>query len=381
MIGNLSIRIALLLAVCAAAGCNSSKQNDAAEAPPPAQVVQAGSASLVRVEHPQQFPLTAATSYSAASTLNVTGTVTPDVTLTVPVITMASGRVVGLYAKLGDAVKKGQLLMRVSSDDITSGYSAYRKAVADEKLSKEQLVRAQLLCDKGAIPKSQLELAEDTEQKAVVDVQTSAEHLKLFGVRDMNAPDQATVNVYAPISGVLISQNVTDASAAGNSLTGSPNAFTIADLSRVWILCDVYENDLAKVHVGQQADVHVSSFPDKMFKGTISDIGAVLDANTHTAKVRIVVPNPGGILRVGMFATATFHGSTEHTYAQVPATAVLHLHDRDWVYVPTGGAEFRRVSVQAGDMLPNNMQAIVSGLAPGQQVVTNALELENTVEP
>jgi cobalt-zinc-cadmium efflux system membrane fusion protein len=115
-----------------------------------------------------------------------------------------------------------------------------------------------------------------------------------------------------------------------------------------------------------------------VLKGTISDIGAVLDPNIRTGKVRIQVENPGDFMRLGMFATATFHGRTPEIHTAVPATAVLHLHDREWVFTPAGEGKFRRVGVDGGVMLPGNQQEIISGLNPGQQVVANALELENS---
>jgi cobalt-zinc-cadmium efflux system membrane fusion protein len=114
--------------------------------------------------------------------------------------------------------------------------------------------------------------------------------------------------------------------------------------------------------------------------GVVSDIGAVLDPQIRTAKVRIQVDNPNTLMRVGMFATATLHGKTLETRPQVPATAVLHLHDRDWVYVPAGEGSFRRVPVRAGDILSGNMQEILSGIDVGQQVVANALALQNTAD-
>jgi len=96
--------------------------------------------------------------------------------------------------------------------------------------------------------------------------------------------------------------------------------------------------------------------------------------------VRIEVPNPEGLLRLGMFATATFFSKESHVHAVVPATAVLHLHDRNWVFVPAGGKVFQRVEVGAGDMLPGGRQVILTGISPGQQVVGNVLELEETLE-
>ncbi len=189
-----------------------------------------------------------------------------------------------------------------------------------------------------------------------------------------------TAKVYAPATGVVIAQNVTNAAATGVTFAGSATAFTIADLSQVWIICDVYENDLPMVHVGQTADIRLNSYPDRVVTGTISEIDAVLDPSIRTAKVRIQVPNPDHLMRIGMFATATFHGRRLQDHTSVPAAAILHLHDRDWVYVPAGNGKFKRVGVVGGAMLPGGMQEVISGLTAGQQVVSRALELENTVD-
>jgi cobalt-zinc-cadmium efflux system membrane fusion protein len=292
--------------------------------------------------------------------------------------------VVNILVKIGDFVKKGQLLMEVASDDISGAYSTYHKAVADEVLAKTQLRRATLLYDKGAIPKSQLEIAQDTEDKAVVDVQTALEHLRLLGVKDPDGPQVQTVKIYSPATGVIIQQNVTEAAPAINALNSAPNLFTIADLSHVWVICDVYENDLAQVHTGQIADIRLNAYPDRVLQGVISEIDAALDPNIRTGKVRIQVQNPGYFMRLGMFATATFHGKRVETHAAVPSGALLHLHDRAWAYVPDTSTQvngqFRRVAVETGANLPNGMIEIISGLQPGQQVVTNALELQDTVE-
>jgi cobalt-zinc-cadmium efflux system membrane fusion protein len=143
-------------------------------------------------------------------------------------------------------------------------------------------------------------------------------------------------------------------------------------------MCDVYENDFPFVHLGEYADVRLNAYPDKVFKGRISNIGPILDPTIRTAKVRLEMQNPG-LMRIGMFASATFHGQQEEMHAMVPATAILHLHDRDWVYVPAGGGEFRRIEVVGGKMLPGTMQE-VTGIQPGQQVVANALVLQATVQ-
>jgi membrane fusion protein, heavy metal efflux system len=125
--------------------------------------------------------------------------------------------------------------------------------------------------------------------------------------------------------------------------------------------------------------VKLTAYPDLVVSGRVSNIGAVLDPSIRTAKVRIEVKNPGQ-MRPGMFVTATFKGQKKETHASIPASAILHLHDRDWIYVPAGQNKFRRVEVTSGRNLPDKMQEIVSGVKPGDKVVSNALVLQNTVE-
>jgi cobalt-zinc-cadmium efflux system membrane fusion protein len=371
----------LALAVAAillAAGCGTNTtKNAAAEAPPPAQVEHEGDANIVQVDKGKaaQFPLATATEYKAASQLSVTGVVNPDIARTVPVISIASGRVVEIRARLGDTVKKGQLLLRVQSADIAAAYSDYRKAVADETLANTQFDRAKGLYDHGAISLNDFQVAEDTNNKAKVDVETTAEHLRVLGA-PLDHPS-GIVDIVAPIAGVITDQQVTNA--AGIQGLSSTNPFTISDLSDVWIICDVYENDLSNVRLGDTADVRLNAYPDHVVTGTISNIGAVLDPNIRTAKVRIQVHNPGN-MRPGMFVTATFRGQKKESHAAIPAAAILHLHDRDWVYLPAGGDKFKRLAIVPGETLPNNMQEVISGLKPGDQVVSNALVLQNTVE-
>jgi len=358
-------------------GCGAKGQTDpAAGAPPVAEVEKEGDASLVKVDHPEQFPLATATRRDSVPELAVTGVVAADVSRNVPVISLASGRVVEIHARLGDQVTKGQLLMRVQSADISGAFSDYRKAVADEKLARAQLDRSKLLFDHGAVAQKDLEVAQDAADKSRVDVETAAEHIRVLG-GDIDHPT-AAVDIFAPVSGVVIEQNVT-AAAGVKTLDNSPNLFTIADLSQVWILCDVYENDLAGVHEGQYAEIHVNAYPNRVLRGRIDNMGPIMDPNLRTAKIRLQVENPG-FLRFGMFVTATFHGQQPETHALVPSTAVLHLHDRDWVYVPAENGRFRRVEVTGGAMLPGNMQEIRMGIQPGQRVVENALVLQNTVE-
>jgi membrane fusion protein, heavy metal efflux system len=355
-------------------GCGS-KDNTAAEAPPPATVVPGLDVTHFAVDHPERYPVAMAVEYQAPSKLVVTGAVYPDVARTVPVVTLASGRVVDIRARLGDTVQKGQLLLRIRSDDVSTGYDAYRKAVADELLARKQLDRAKLLYEHGAIALQDLETAQDNEDDAKTTLDTSTEHLKLLG----NDPEHpgGIVEITSPTTGQITDQEVV----LGSTIQSySANPFTISDLSYVWVVCDVYENDIANLQVGEPAEVQLNAFPGQVLKGTVGNIGALLDPTIRTAKVRIEVPNPGNKIRVGMFATATFYGMKRETYVSVPATAIIHLHDRDWVYTPAPNQMFQRLEVKSGDQLPGHMQQVLSGLQSGQKVVTNALSLQTAID-
>jgi cobalt-zinc-cadmium efflux system membrane fusion protein len=354
-------------------GCKSKPEGDGA--PPPAHVVQVQDMNLITIDSDDvgKFQLAAAEKIELASELKATGSVVPDVSREVPVISLANGRVVDIRARLDDNVKKGQLLLKVQSPDVTNAFDAYLKAANDEQLANKAYVRAQDLYKHGAVSQAALEQAEDTEKDAKADLTAAEEQLTTLGV-DKDHPS-SVVNVYAPISGVIVAQNVTNAAAAGVALSGSATAFTIADLSRVWVVCDVYENDIPRLQLGQEAKIAINAYPDRPLAGRVSDIGPILDPTLRTAKVRIEVANPG-FLKLGMFATATFTSRVKETHAAVPAAAILHLHDRDWVFVPAGGNQFKRTEVHAGQMISGNRQEVLSGLEPGRQVVANALLLE-----
>jgi cobalt-zinc-cadmium efflux system membrane fusion protein len=195
-----------------------------------------------------------------------------------------------------------------------------------------------------------------------------------------NDPDKmnSTVDIFAPTAGVITDQQVTTGSLV--QAYSTPYPFTISDLSATWVVCDVYENDLAGVRIGDAAEIGLNAYPDRMFHGKVSNIGAILDPNLRTAKVRIEVQNPG-IMRLGMFVRATFRGQTTEMHTIVPASAVLHMHDRDFVYVPAAGKKFRRVEVVGGDLLTENtnLQELKSGIRPGEEVVTNALVLDHVL--
>jgi membrane fusion protein, heavy metal efflux system len=329
------------------------------------------------VEHPDTFKLVAVESRSLPTILATSGTVSPDVNRTIHVTSLGSGRVVELDARLGDQVRRGQVLLAIASSDLGSANSDYQKARADEQLSRKALDRAQLLYSHGALAEKDLQVAQDTEDKAGVDVQTTAQRVRLLG----GDPDHpaSVIQLRAPVSGVIVEQNVAGAEGI-KSLDNSPSLFTIADLSQVWILCDVYENDLGSVRLGDAAEIRLNPFPDRIFHGTVTDISRVLDPNTRSAKVRVVLPNPDGALRPGTYATATLRSRKLQPQLVVPGTAIMRLQDKDWLFVQETPQRFRQLEVRTIGRTEDGSQQIAAGAAQsGQEVVLNALEFSSAM--
>jgi cobalt-zinc-cadmium efflux system membrane fusion protein len=374
IVATVCVGLSLFIAGCERKVSTPDKV-EASTGPQPTTVEPDLDANNFKVDHPERFPLATAAERIAAPELNVTGVVNPDVSRQVPVPSLATGRIVEINARLGDEVKKGQLLFKVRSADMANAFSNYRQAVKNEELTKIQLIRANTLFEHGAIPKSAQEVAQNAEDDNLVVLDTAKEQIGLLGAD----PDHPTgiVQVFAPVSGTITDQEITDQSAVQSY--SAPNPFTISDLSHVWIVCDVWENNMAQVHIGEYADIHLVAYPDRILKGRISNILPIIDPNIRTAKVRLQVDNPG-LMRIGMFVTATFHGETMEKRATVPASAILHLHDREWVYAPLGNGRFRREEVSAGNMLPGNMQEVVRGIKSGDQIISNALVFQNTVD-
>jgi cobalt-zinc-cadmium efflux system membrane fusion protein len=233
-----------------------------------------------------------------------------------------------------------------------------------------------VLYDKGAIAAKDLEAAQDLEDKAKVDVSTSEQRVRVLGADP--AHPSALLELRAPVPGTIVEQNVAGFEGV-KSLDNTPNLFTIADLSEVWVVCDVFENDLGDVHLGDAAEIRLNAFGDRVFHGKVANISRVLDPNTRSAKVRIVLANADGALRPGMFAVAKFRSRKMTERVVVPATAIMRLHDKDWVFRKEGDKNFRRVVVQADGLAPDGMQEIRDGVKVGDEVVANALEFSTEV--
>ena len=331
---------------------------------------------VFEADHPELFKTAKAQTRSLPTEVTANGTVSPDVNRTIHVTSLGGGRVVDLKVKLGDSVGKGQTLLVISSPDLSGAFSDYQKAKADEVLSHKALDRSQMLYDRGAIAAKDLEAAQDAEDKAKVDLETADHHVRILGGDP--AHPSPLIELKAPVAGTIVEQNVAGSEGV-KSLDNTPNLFTIANLAEVWVVCDVFENDLGEVHLQDAAEIHLNAFPDRVFHGRVADISRVLDPNTRSAKVRIVLPNGDGALRPGMFALAKFRSRKLTDRVVVPSTAIMRLHDKDWVFRKEGDKQFRKITVQADGLAPDGMQEIRDGLKPGDAVVINALEFSTEV--
>ncbi|MGO9015053.1 MAG: efflux RND transporter periplasmic adaptor subunit [Dissulfurispiraceae bacterium] len=364
---------ALLLLTCSGFGC----RRGAADGDTHNVIVKSPDPGVLQMEHPEQFPLVEAEARKVADETPVNGVVAPDVNRSVAVLSLSGGRVVDIKARLGDDVKKGQILLRIHSPDLAAAFSDFEKAQADEMLSRKQLERAKGLFANGANAAKDLEAAQNAEDKAKVDLKIAADHVRVLG----GDPDHFSpvLDVRAPISGTIVEQNVTGGTGV-RSLDATPNLFTIADLSRVWVLCDVYEDDISRVHLGDTAEVRLNAFQDRLFRGIVSNISRVMDPNIRSAKVRIELDNPGLVMRSGMFVTAVIRSPKSIERPVLPASAIVRLHDKYWVFQPLGGNRFRRTEVQTGPEVNDTLQQILSGLKVHDKVVVNALQFSSASE-
>ena len=365
----LAISVALL-ALAASVAC--TKDTPAATSKPAVTI----DPDVFETDHPELFKTAKAETRPLPTQVTANGTVSPDVTRTIHVTSLGGGRVIDLKVKLGDTVTKGQTLLVISSPDLAAAMSDYQKAKADEVLSHKALDRAQMLFDRGAIAAKDLETAQASEDKAKVDLSTAEQHVHVLGADP--AHPSALIDLKAPVAGTIVEQNVAGFEGV-KSLDNTPNLFTIADLGEVWVVCDVFENDLGEVHLGDSAEIRLNAFPERAFHGKVADISRVLDPNTRSAKVRIVLGNGDGSLRPGMFAVATFRSRKLTERVVVPATAIMRLHDKDWVFRKEGAKRFRKIMAQADGLAPDGMQEIREGVKPGDELVTNALEFSTEV--
>ncbi len=361
----------LALTALTTVGCHRAAQGD----PQPAQAVEVRQPNEFRLAHPGQFPLVAVSSANLPDTFEVPGTIAPVADRVIPIYSPLPGRILRLNAQLGFPVRAGQPLAVIASADLQQAYSDYAKAQAARQLAQKEAERTQLLVQHGAAAARDLDAAQAALSQARADTAAARTRLLQVGA-DPNRPT-ATFTVRAPRTGVVVDL----ASAPGSylrSLDNSTPLMTIADLSQVWAVADVHEDQLARIARGDTAQIHVDAFPGRVFSGVVAQIASVLDPATRTAGVRIVLANPGGELKPQMFARVDLVSHSSRPTLLAPATAIVRTQDQTWAFLARGNGLFQRVPVSTGRVQGDQIE-ILQGLHPGDPIVRDALHLDSAV--
>ncbi len=302
-------------------------------------------------------------------TLRLTGTVAYNAFNTTPVITQVGGPVSRILVVPGQHVKAGEPMLDVSSPDYSQLLDAYLKAADASRLAEKNYSRAQDLYQHHAIAERDLEQAESDRTQARADLNAAEQGMKILGIKNpqdlAKAPSSALIPVLAPISGEVVERLVQPGQVVQ---AGQTQAFTITDLSTVWVLANVYQTDLAYVRDGDNVVVETDAYPGK-FHGRISYVSPALDPNTRTLQARILVDNPGEKLKKDMYCTVTVTAGVLSNVVAVPNSSVLRDdNNQPFVYVATGQNQFGRRDVELGES-QNGRTQITKGISVGDRVV------------
>jgi cobalt-zinc-cadmium efflux system membrane fusion protein len=311
-------------------------------------------------------------------TILTSGTVMLDDLRTGHVFSPVTGKVVKISAELGARVKKGETLAVIESPDIGSAVSDVHKAEADLIAATHDLRRKRDLFADNAASGADVEQAEDTERNAKAELQRARQKQFLLRVGNVDAVTQ-TYALPSPIEGEVLMRNINPGIEVQGQYSGgaTQELFTIGEIDRVWILGDIYEIDLARVHVGAKAQVTVVAYPDKVFTGTVDWISGSLDPNTRTAKVRCTFDNPDKLLRPMMYSTVQI--ATEQRKAlAIPAEAIVRLGEYKVAFVQVGDADgkvrFERLPIDIDEGHTTAWVPVKHGLDAGQKVVVKGAE-------
>jgi cobalt-zinc-cadmium efflux system membrane fusion protein len=304
-------------------------------------------------------------------TLRLTGAVAYNAFSTTPVITQVGGPVAKILVVPGDRVKRGQPLLEVSSPDYSLLLAAYLKARDTFRVADKNYERAQDLFAHHAIADRDLLQAESDRIQAQADLSAAQEGMRILGIpkpEDLEkSPISAQIPLLAPIGGEIVERLVSPGQVMQ---AGTTQAFTISDMSTVWVMANIYQGDLAYVKDGDPATITTDSYPDK-FSGKISFISPALDPNTRTLQARIVVDNPGGKLKKDMYCVATVTAGTILNAIAVPDSSILRDDENQpFVYLASNSNQFGRRPVDIGQT-ENGQTQVLKGLSPGDKVAAN----------
>jgi membrane fusion protein, heavy metal efflux system len=351
-------------------GCSSAKSANAPAPSPPDHAPVAGAVAL-EPKMLSSIQVADVSEMTLPSILMASGKVQFNEDRMANVSPPAPGQVQELRVKVGDHIQKGDLLFYVYSRDAASAIAEHLESHKDLDLAEKVQLRTRDLFEHEAASRVSLEQAESEVAKAKTRVARTEDSLRALGVTvddsQLHASLSPKIPLRAPISGTLMERHLTD----GQFVQPDPMpSMVIADLSTVWVMADVFERDLSRVHVGQRAHVTAAAYPDAVFTATISRIGDVVDPMTRTVKVRFLVANDGQRLKPEMFVSSSIVLNEQEKGISVPRKAVITEGGASYVYVEAGEGAFVRRAVEMGEVSDGRAR-IVSGLKPGEKIVSD----------
>lgn len=376
---GLSLAAAMVLAGCGTSGREAAKMTSYTSANAGAEATLF-TVPQVQLSHIQIVTISAA---PLIRTLRLSGQVAYNGFKTTPVITAVGGPVGQVLVFPGQHVHVGQPMLEVSSPDYSQLRASYLKARDSYNLADKNYQRAQDLYTHHAIAEADLLQAESVRTQAQADLNAAEQGLQILGITNLDslatAPASAQIPLRAPISGEVVDR---ECSPGQLIQAGATQCFTISDMSTVWVLVNVYQNQLSYIHNGDQVSVQTDAYPT-IFHGRISYLAPALDPNTRTLQARIVTENPGEKLKNQMYVTATVVAGTIPKAITVPVASVMrNSENQPFVYVQTGATQFGRRDVTVGETQDGKIE-ILSGLSAGEKVVADGslfLQFQNSLQ-
>jgi len=375
-----ALAAAFVIAGCGGAGENANKMTSFSTSESAASRAELFSLPADQISHIQIYTVTQA---PIERTLRLTGAVAYNGFATTPVITQVGGPVSRIVVTPGEHVTAGQPLLYVASPDYSMTRSAYIKARDAFQLADKFFKRAQDLYAHQAIAQADLEQAESNRTQAQADLQSSEQAIRVLGIPNpetvLTAPPAAELPLLAPLAGEIVERLCSP----GELLqAGGTQCFTLSDMNSVWVLVNVYQNDIAYVRVGEDVTIDNETYPG-VVRGTIQYVAPALDPTTRTLQARIEASNPGERLKRDMYVTAEVHAGTIPNALLAPDAAVLRdTENMPYVYIQTGANQFARRMVTLGES-QNGKTQIASGLQAGDKIVGDGslfLQFQNSLQ-
>lgn len=354
---------AMVLAIVFAvgiAGCGAPAPAPAASAP------ATGTQDTVYVaSDPKGIQTGKAELKQVPTTLELAGRIEADPTSVTPIFPPVGGRVVRVEVRPGEAVERGQVLAELESSDVTSARVDYQHAVTDARVKVQQSQRTADLYAKGAAAEKDVQQAQADSQMADAEVTRALDRLKVLGVDPSGTTNE--FKLLSPRAGVILDVGASPGEFS-KSLDAPKALCTLADLSSIWATGDIYEKDIAGLKVGQQAEITVSAYSGKKWSGRVAAIADALDPVTRTLSLRVVLANPGRILKPEMFATIRLVRSVSPAVL-IPASGVIREGTGSYVYVQRNANEYEKREVTLGPTEGEQIE-VQSGVKAGEAVVS-----------